>query len=202
VTEEVLARTHLERRISDRTTELKRAEENLRALNQELMLAQDEERRRRALELHDSVGQSVAALQWKLVSAQENVYDSGEATAGYIAACLGLTEDISKEIRTISHLLHPPLLDEAGLSRALHLYIEGMREERTDGISGNRSRSGSIPAGPRNDGVPGRSGSPDEYPSPRPDKRGFRSHLSRVNIPASRDRRSGSGNCELYLMEA
>jgi PAS domain S-box-containing protein len=128
VTEEVLARTHLERRISDRTTELKRADENLRALNQELMLAQDEERRRLALELHDGVGQSVAALQWKLVSAQENVYGPGEATAGYIAACLGLAEDISKEIRTISHLLHPPLLDEAGLSRALHLYIEGMRE--------------------------------------------------------------------------
>jgi PAS domain S-box-containing protein len=128
VTEEVLARTQLEKRVSERTTELKRAEGNLRALNQELMLAQDEERRRLALELHDSVGQSVAALQWKLVSAQENVYDSGEAIAGYIAACLGLAEDISKEIRTISHLLHPPLLDEAGLSRALHLYIEGMKE--------------------------------------------------------------------------
>jgi PAS domain S-box-containing protein len=128
VTEEVLARTQLEKRVSERTTELKRAEGNLRALNQELMLAQDEERRRLALELHDSVGQSVAALQWKLVSAQENVYDSGEAMAGYIAACLGLAEDISKEIRTISHLLHPPLLDEAGLSRALHLYIEGIKE--------------------------------------------------------------------------
>jgi PAS domain S-box-containing protein len=128
VTEEVLARTQLEKRVSERTTELNRAEGNLRALNQELMLAQDEERRRLALELHDSVGQSVAALQWKLVSAQENVYASGEAMAGYIAACLGLAEDISKEIRTISHLLHPPLLDEAGLSRALHLYIEGLKE--------------------------------------------------------------------------
>ena len=48
--------------------------------------------------------------------------------AGYIAVCLGLAEDISREIRTISHLLHPPLLDEAGLSAALHSYIEGMRE--------------------------------------------------------------------------
>jgi two-component system NarL family sensor kinase len=128
VTQEALARTQLEKRVSERTTELKRAERNLRALNQELMLAQDEERRRLALELHDSVGQSVAALRWKLVSAQENVSDSREAMAGYIAACLRLAEDISKEIRTISHLLHPPLLDEAGLSRALHLYIEGMKE--------------------------------------------------------------------------
>jgi PAS domain S-box-containing protein len=128
VTEQVLARVQLEKRVSERTTELKRAEGNLHALNQKLILAQDEERRRLALELHDSVGQLVAALQWKLVSAQERVYDPGATMAGYIAACLGLAEDISKEIRTITHLLHPPLLDEAGLSSALHVYIEGMRE--------------------------------------------------------------------------
>jgi signal transduction histidine kinase len=128
VTEQVLARVQLEERVSERTTELKRAEGNLRALNQKLIMAQDEERRRLALELHDSVGQLVAALQWKLVSAQERVYDPGATMAGYIAACLGLAEDISKEIRTITHLLHPPLLDEAGLSSALRVYIEGMRE--------------------------------------------------------------------------
>src|SRR6202453_1234776 len=128
VTEHVLARVQLEKRVSERTTELKRAEGNLRALNQKLIMAQDEERRRLALELHDSVGQLVAALQWKLVSAQERVYDPGATMAEYIAACLGLAEDISKEIRTISHLLHPPLLDEAGLSSALHVYIEGIRE--------------------------------------------------------------------------
>jgi PAS domain S-box-containing protein len=128
VTEQVLARVQLEKLVSERTTELKRAEGNLHALNQKFIMAQDEERRRLALELHDSVGQLVAALQWKLVSAQERVYDPGATMAVYIAACLGLAEDISKEIRTISHLLHPPLLDEAGLSSALHLYIEGMSE--------------------------------------------------------------------------
>jgi PAS domain S-box-containing protein len=128
VTEQVLARVQLEKRVSARTTELKRAEGDLRALNQKLIMAQDEERRQLALELHDSVGQLVAALQWKLVSAQERVYDPVATMAGYIAACLGLAEDISKEIRSITHLLHPLLLDEAGLSSALHVYIEGMRE--------------------------------------------------------------------------
>jgi PAS domain S-box-containing protein len=128
VTEQVLARVQLEKRVSERTTDLKRAQRNLYALNQKFIMAQDEERRRLALELHDSVGQLVAALQWKLVSAQERVHAPGGTMAGYIAACLGLAEDISKEIRTISHLLHPPLLDEAGLSSALHVYIEGMRE--------------------------------------------------------------------------
>jgi PAS domain S-box-containing protein len=128
VTEHVLARCELEKRVSERTRRLKRAERSLRALNQELMLAQDEERRRLAIELHDSVGHLIAALQWKLVSAQENVYNPGAAMAGYITASLGLAENISKEIRTISHLLHPPLLEEAGLSSALHLYLEGMKE--------------------------------------------------------------------------
>jgi PAS domain S-box-containing protein len=128
VTEEVLARRHLEKRVSERTRELEQADRSLRALNQKLMLAQDEERRRLALELHDSVGHLIAALQWKLVSAQENVYGPGAAMAGCITACLGLAEDISKEIRTISHLLHPPLLEEAGLSPALHIYLEGIKE--------------------------------------------------------------------------
>jgi PAS domain S-box-containing protein len=128
VTEEVLARTHLEKRVGERTRELEQADRSLRALNQKLMLAQDEERRRLALELHDSVGHLIAALQWKLVSAQENVYGPGAAMAGCITACLGLAEDISKEIRTISHLLHPPLLEEAGLSPALHIYLEGIKE--------------------------------------------------------------------------
>jgi PAS domain S-box-containing protein len=132
VTEHVLARAQLEKSVSERTKELERAERSLRALNHKLMLAQDEERRRLSLELHDSVGQLIAALRWKLVSAQEIVFDSEAATAGYIAVCLGLAEDISKEIRTISHLLHPPLLDEAGLSPALHNYVEGMREREAD----------------------------------------------------------------------
>ena len=128
VTEEVLARTHLEKRVGERTRELEQADRSLRALNQKLMLAQDEERRRLALELHDSVGHLIAALQWKLVSAQENVYSPEAAMADCITACLGLAEDISKEIRTISHLLHPPLLEEAGLSPALHIYLEGIKE--------------------------------------------------------------------------
>jgi PAS domain S-box-containing protein len=127
VTDHVLALCELEKRVSERTRRLERAERSMRALNHELMMARDEESRRISLELHDSVGQLIAALQWKLVSAQ-GIVDSQATVAGYIAVCLGLAEDISKEIRTISHLLHPPLLDEAALSPALHSYIEGMRE--------------------------------------------------------------------------
>jgi signal transduction histidine kinase len=128
VTEQVLTRSQLEKRVRERTGELERAKRNLRSLNHKLMLAQDEERRRLALNLHDSVGQLIAALQWKLVSLQENAAGSGTVMAEHITVSLKLAEDISKEIRTISHLLHPPLLDEAGLFSALHSYIEGMKE--------------------------------------------------------------------------
>jgi signal transduction histidine kinase len=128
VTEQVLARSQLEKRVRERTGELERAKRNLRSLNHKLMLAQDEERRRLALNLHDSVGQLIAALQWKLVSLQENAAGSGIVMAEHITVSLKLAEDISKEIRTITHLLYPPVLDEAGLSPALHSYIEGMRE--------------------------------------------------------------------------
>jgi len=127
VSEQVLARSLLEKRVSERTRELERAKRSLHALNHKLMLAQDEERRRLSLDLHDSVGQLIAALQWKLVSLEENAYASGPM-AGHIAACRGLAEDISKEIRTISYLLHPPWLDKAGLSPALQTYVQGMRE--------------------------------------------------------------------------
>jgi hypothetical protein len=141
-------------------------------------------------------GRLIAALQWKLVSAQEIVCDSEATVAGYIAVCLGLAEDISKEIRTISHLLHPPLLDEAGLSPALHSYIEGMRERSgltvfleidSDLVRLSQDLEMAV------------SGRPDEHPSPRPNKRGFRSHSSRVGIVAGRNRRSRPENCGLHL---
>ncbi len=102
MTDQEMARSQLERRVNERTADLEQAEQNLRALTKRLFLAQDEERRRISLELHDSVGQLVAALQWKLVPARENVYKTGPI-AGYIAGCLGLAEDISREIRILSY---------------------------------------------------------------------------------------------------
>lgn len=128
VTKQVLTRTRLEKRVSDRTRKLKRAEETLRALNHQLMRVQDEERRRLALALHDSVGQSIAALHWRLVLLEEDAKHAGSLAKKNIALCLDLAENVSQEIRTISLLLYPPTLDEAGLLPALKVYIEGVRE--------------------------------------------------------------------------
>jgi PAS domain S-box-containing protein len=89
---------------------------------------QDEERRRLARELHDSVGQTLAALSINIsiVQAQAHKLDSSAARA--VSDNAQLVEQVSREIRTISHLLHPPLLDIAGLVSALRWYVDGFSE--------------------------------------------------------------------------
>ena len=93
-----------------------------------LQAMQDEERRRLARELHDSVGQNLAALGMNIaiVQAQSHKLDSLGARA--VSENAHLVEQVSREIRTISHLLHPPLLDIAGLASALRWYADGFSE--------------------------------------------------------------------------
>ncbi len=113
------------RRIDD---EENSAEAALRNLSARLLQAQDEERRRIAREMHDSVGQLVAAISMNLsaVEKQSDKLDAKGAKA--VAETIVLVEEIDREIRTISHLLHPPLLDEAGLGSALRWYVDGFSE--------------------------------------------------------------------------
>lgn len=89
---------------------------------------QDEERKRIARELHDSVGQLLAAIGMNIniVQAQSHKLDANAARA--VSDNAGLIEQVSTEIRTISHLLHPPLLDLAGLASALRWYVDGFSE--------------------------------------------------------------------------
>jgi len=112
------------RDISDR----KRAEESLRLLSGRLLQMQDEERRRIARELHDSAGQMLAALSMKLMPLQSEVDKIGPAPAKELQESLDIVAQLSKELRTISHLLHPPLLDEVGLASALRLYLDGFTD--------------------------------------------------------------------------
>ncbi len=109
-------------------SERKRAEESLRLLSGRFLQAQDEERRRIARELHDSAGQIIAALSMQLAPL-ESLNGQMPASAGKaISESVGLVNELSNELRTISHLLHPPLLDEVGLSSALRWYLEGFME--------------------------------------------------------------------------
>jgi PAS domain S-box-containing protein len=108
-------------------TERKQAEENLRLLSGQLLHLQDQERRRIARELHDSSGQILAALGMNLAVAQSgDKIDPRAAKA--LHESIGLVQQLSRELRTISHLLHPPLLDEVGLASGLRSYLDGFTE--------------------------------------------------------------------------
>ena len=96
------------------------AEATQRALSARLLTLQDEERRRFARELHDSVGQHLAALKMALSLLQKK-YPVEPITADSLA----MVDEAIGETRTISHLLHPPLLDEAGFASAAQWFVEG-----------------------------------------------------------------------------
>ncbi len=114
----------LEARVQQRTTDLGTANQNLRELSARLLQLQDDERRRIARELHDSVGQMLAALTMNLSAVRLDV-ERLTKTAQALEDSESLVQEMSSEVRTISHLLHPPLLDEAGLLSALRWYVEG-----------------------------------------------------------------------------
>jgi PAS domain S-box-containing protein len=106
----------------------KRAEQELRLLSAELMRLQDEERRRIGRDLHDSTGQTLAALELGLARL---LHDTGSITGAgreRLEHCARLATQCSAEIRTASYLLHPPLLDELGLLSALRWLADGFRD--------------------------------------------------------------------------
>jgi PAS domain S-box-containing protein len=102
---------------------LLRSEAELRLLSSRLLDLQDSERRRIARELHDGTAQNLFALNIALsrMLQQESTRESRDA----LQECLGLCEQSREEIRTLSYVLHPPMLDEAGLVSALKWYVEG-----------------------------------------------------------------------------
>jgi PAS domain S-box-containing protein len=104
-------------------TQRKRDEASLRSLSGRLLRLQDEERRRLARELHDSTAQSLAALALELaVVGRSPLSPRGRSALGEAER---LADQCARELRTLSYLLHPPLLDEMGLAAALRGYIDG-----------------------------------------------------------------------------
>lgn len=120
------AQEHLEEQVKQRTQELGEANEKLSELSSNLLHMQDQERRRLARDLHDSVGQILAAISMNMgILGRQALSDDA---ARVLADNTQLVDQVSKEIRTISHLLHPPLLEEAGLAAALNDYVTGFSE--------------------------------------------------------------------------
>jgi signal transduction histidine kinase len=94
-------------------------------LSGQLLQAQDEERRRVARELHDSAGQYLSAIQMNISAVASELTNASESVRALLDDTASLVERCTSEIRTISYLLHPPLLDELGLTSALSWYVEG-----------------------------------------------------------------------------
>jgi signal transduction histidine kinase len=114
-----------QRKVEAANRELSRNNEDLKTLSAKLLRVQDEERRRIAREVHDSAGQLVAVLS---INVDRLDADSGEEQRQILADTKSVIKTLGAELRTISYLLHPPLLDEVGLSSALQWFVDGFRE--------------------------------------------------------------------------
>jgi signal transduction histidine kinase len=122
------AHDELERTVKERTVDLTRANENYRELSVQVLRLQDEERRRIARELHDGVGQILAALSMNIARVRHESDKLSNEAAAAISENAFMVEELNRQIRTMSHLLHPPMLDEIGLSSALRWYVDGFSE--------------------------------------------------------------------------
>ena len=129
ITRDMTERKALLDRVQEHAEDLEKAQQSLRHLSGQLLQVQDDERRRLARELHDGAGQILAALNMNLESLQEALKGKiASPLAHRLAESIRLVAQVIKETRTLSYLLHPPLLDEAGLRDALHWFVGGFIE--------------------------------------------------------------------------
>jgi len=112
--------------INSDITEKKQSQTNLRLLSSYLIRVQDDERRRIARELHDSAGQKLAFVKMSLDILAKKPDLKNHTTT--VADCLNSVDEAIREIRTIAQLLHPPLLDEAGLEPAVRWLADGFSQ--------------------------------------------------------------------------
>src|ERR1700683_1249171 len=111
-----------------RNAEIMQQSDQLRDLSGRLMSAQDEERRRIARDLHDSAGQNLAALAMTVARIEDEAKRDPARLRETVKEVRGLIEGLTREIRTTSYLLHPPVLDAMGLACALGWYLEGLQQ--------------------------------------------------------------------------
>ena len=123
--DEVLARTL---QLENRSAEVLRQSELLRLFSQRLLHAQDEERRHVARELHDSAGQTLTVLGINVAQLIQKARRLAPELIDDAEQMEATVQQLHRDIRTTSYLLHPPLLDESGLFSALQWYVQGLSE--------------------------------------------------------------------------
>jgi PAS domain S-box-containing protein len=162
VTHEVLAEDELRKahdglevRVRERTAELeasnealraeiaerKRAEEEVQELSRRMLRVQEEERRNLARELHDGATQNLVTLCLNIGRIRKSA-DGGATPDATLAEWLQMVEGCVNELRTVSYLLHPPLLEELGLALTLRGFVEGF--SKRSGIAVTMSTSGEL----------------------------------------------------------
>jgi PAS domain S-box-containing protein len=109
-------------------TDQRRVVQDLRRLSQQVMHTRDQERRQTARDLHESAGQSLAALKMTLGQLKGAMGQDTEKAREIWKSAVELTDAAVREVRTVSYLMHPPLLDEAGLGPALRWYATGFTD--------------------------------------------------------------------------
>ena len=111
-----------------RTRELEEQSSQVRELSWRLLRSQDEERRHIARELHDSAGQTLTVLGINLAQLAQKAGRNAPELAAEAEQIQETVQQLHREIRTTSYLLHPPLLDESGLYSAISWYVQGLQE--------------------------------------------------------------------------
>jgi signal transduction histidine kinase len=119
------AAAELEQQVVERTTQLIAANDAMQRLTTRLLQLQDEERRRIARDLHDVTAQDLGAIAVNLAHLRRVVTDLPPEAQTLVTESVALADDVLQHIRTLSYLLHPPLLDQLGLAAALQWYISG-----------------------------------------------------------------------------
>jgi two-component system NarL family sensor kinase len=125
--QKALEHSQLQSVILQRTSEVQN-------LSLRLLKVQDEERRKLSRDLHDSAGQTLAALKISVALLQDDCRNDAQKTM-LISAVAELADHAIEEIRTMSYLLHPPLLDEVGFACAAEWYVEGFAKR--SGVTAN-----------------------------------------------------------------
>ena len=125
--------------------DLKRTESTLRQLSTQLMKSQDDERRRIAREIHDTTVQSLVAAKMQIDQANESVVPLGVSSAMALRDAHKLLNQSLSELRTLSYLLHPPMLDELGLAAAVRWYAQGFQKRSGITVSVDASALSRLP---------------------------------------------------------
>ena len=121
VTRDLTERMRAAQAVEESKEKLKQSEQSLRELSLHVLRTQDEERRLIGREMHDSLGQILSVVKMKLEALSAREGDMQQQ----LSQCAMLVEQCVTEVRTVSYLLYPPLLDEMGLGSAIPWYLEG-----------------------------------------------------------------------------